>query len=246
MCSYTERWLHHCFWCLLPCPCLSHSSMPHPMRIHINEEDNWSSCMNTYVHLQWTIAKWTLLVCPSSLLLVWLHAGLVCCTSLIGPKMSDYGVTRCDLVVMYVCLFNCPSTPLCTGAQLSRSVSTAAGSLLHYAAWIFACTQCQMSLDRAACLKSTHYPLECQAWYRVLVCHIMTISCLFNCWIVSKSAAPPKYRSCPCASCIWLLHPVHFCTLPDMVLTLCNLHWWCFSFHQLAQICPGMLTHESY
>ena len=23
--------------------------------------------------------------------------------------------------------------------------------------------------------------------------------------------------------------------LPKMVLTLCNLHWWCFSCHQLAQ-----------
>ena len=24
--------------------------------------------------------------------------------------------------------------------------------------------------------------------------------------------------------------------MPKMILTLCNLHWWCFSFHPLAQI----------
>ena len=40
---------------------------------------------------------------------------------------------------------------------------------------------------------------------------------------------------CPCASCIWLLHPAPI-LVPKMVLTLCNLRWWCFSFHQLAKI----------
>ena len=37
------------------------------------------------------------------------------------------------------------------------------------------------------------------------------------------------------ASCIWLLHPAPI-LVPKMVLTLCNLRWWCFSFHQLANI----------
>ena len=31
---------------------------------------------------------------------------------------------------------------------------------------------------------------------------------------------------CPCASCIWLLHPAPI-LVPKMVLTLCNLRWWC-------------------
>ena len=48
--------------------------------------------------------------------------------------------------------------------------------------------------------------------------------------------APPQCRSCPCASCIWLLHPAPIARLvPKMVLTLRNLRW-CFSFHQQAQI----------
>ena len=42
-------------------------------------------------------------------------------------------------------------------------------------------------------------------------------------------------RWCPCASCIWLLHPAPI-LVPKLVLTLCNLRWWCFSFHQLAKI----------
>ena len=42
-------------------------------------------------------------------------------------------------------------------------------------------------------------------------------------------------RSCPCATCIWLLHPAPI-LVPKMVLTLCNLRWWCFSFHQLAKL----------
>ena len=41
-------------------------------------------------------------------------------------------------------------------------------------------------------------------------------------------------RVCPCASCngccILLL------LVTKMVLTLCNMGWWCFSCHQLAQI----------
>ena len=39
-------------------------------------------------------------------------------------------------------------------------------------------------------------------------------------------------RICPCATCIWLLHPAP--TSPKMVLILCNLHWWCYSY-QLTQ-----------
>ena len=35
-------------------------------------------------------------------------------------------------------------------------------------------------------------------------------------------------RWCPCASCIWLIHPAP-------IDHECNLRWWCFSFHQLAQ-----------
>ena len=38
---------------------------------------------------------------------------------------------------------------------------------------------------------------------------------------------------CPCATCIWLLHPAP--TSAQMVLTLCNLRWWCVSCHQMAQ-----------
>ena len=40
-------------------------------------------------------------------------------------------------------------------------------------------------------------------------------------------------RTCPCAACIWLLHPAP--TSPKMVLTFCNWCWWCFSFQQLTQ-----------
>ena len=44
--------------------------------------------------------------------------------------------------------------------------------------------------------------------------------------------APPYGRSCPCATCIWLLHPAPI-LVPKMLLTLCNLHWWCFSLEHL-------------
>ena len=47
--------------------------------------------------------------------------------------------------------------------------------------------------------------------------------------------APPQCRSCPCATCIWLLHPAPI-LMPKMVLTQCILRWWWFSFHQLAKI----------
>ena len=50
-----------------------------------------------------------------------------------------------------------------------------------------------------------------------------------------STRARSALRWCPCASCIWLLHPAPI-LVPKMVLTLCNLRWWCFSFHQLAQI----------
>ena len=46
--------------------------------------------------------------------------------------------------------------------------------------------------------------------------------------------APPQCKYCPCVTCIYAA----FCScrlVPKMVLTLCNLRWWCFSFHQLAQ-----------
>ena len=49
----------------------------------------------------------------------------------------------------------------------------------------------------------------------------------------SSTRARSALRWCPCASCIWLLHPAPI-LVPKMVLTLCNLRWWCFSFHQLA------------
>ena len=50
-----------------------------------------------------------------------------------------------------------------------------------------------------------------------------------------STRARSALRWCPCASCIWLLHPAPI-PVPKMVLTLCNLCWWCFSFHQLAKI----------
>ena len=50
-----------------------------------------------------------------------------------------------------------------------------------------------------------------------------------------STRARSALRWCPCASCIWLLHPAPI-LVPKMVLTLCNLRWWCFSFHQLAKI----------
>ena len=50
-----------------------------------------------------------------------------------------------------------------------------------------------------------------------------------------STRARSALRWCPCASCIWLLHPAPI-LVPKMVLTLRNLRWWCFSFHQLAKI----------
>ena len=50
-----------------------------------------------------------------------------------------------------------------------------------------------------------------------------------------STRARSALRWCPCASCIWLLHPAPI-LVPKMVLTLCNLRWWSFSFHQLVQI----------
>ena len=50
-----------------------------------------------------------------------------------------------------------------------------------------------------------------------------------------STRARSALRWCPCASCIWLLHPAPI-LVPKMVLTLCNLRWWCFSLHQLAKI----------
>ena len=49
-----------------------------------------------------------------------------------------------------------------------------------------------------------------------------------------STRARSALRWCPCASCIWLLHPAPI-LVPKMVLTVCNLRW-CFSFHQLAKI----------
>ena len=46
--------------------------------------------------------------------------------------------------------------------------------------------------------------------------------------------APPQSKSCPRTTSIWLLHPAPM-LVPKMVLTLCNLRWWCFSIHQLAK-----------
>ena len=40
--------------------------------------------------------------------------------------------------------------------------------------------------------------------------------------------------SCPCATCIWLLNPAPI-LVPKEVLTLYNLHWWCFTFYELVQ-----------
>ena len=51
----------------------------------------------------------------------------------------------------------------------------------------------------------------------------------------SHARARSALRWCPCASCIWLLHPAPI-LVPKMVLTLCNLRWWCFCFHQLVKI----------
>ena len=45
-----------------------------------------------------------------------------------------------------------------------------------------------------------------------------------------STRARSPLRWCPCASCIWLLHPAPI-LVPKMVLTLRNLRWWCFSFH---------------
>ena len=45
--------------------------------------------------------------------------------------------------------------------------------------------------------------------------------------IAACTRAETLTRMCPCAICIWLLHPAT--TSPKMVLTLCNLRWWCFS-----------------
>ena len=50
-----------------------------------------------------------------------------------------------------------------------------------------------------------------------------------------STRARSALRWCPCASCIWLLHLASI-LVPKMVLTLCNLRWWCFSFHPLAKI----------
>ena len=50
-----------------------------------------------------------------------------------------------------------------------------------------------------------------------------------------STRARSALRWCPCASCIWLLHPAPI-LVPKMVLTLRNLRWWCFSFHPLAKI----------
>ena len=44
---------------------------------------------------------------------------------------------------------------------------------------------------------------------------------------VAQGLARSALRWCPCASCIWLLHPVPI-LVPKMVLTLCNLRWWCY------------------
>ena len=49
--------------------------------------------------------------------------------------------------------------------------------------------------------------------------------------------ATPQCKSCPCASYLHLVAAsCSYRLVPKMVLTLCNLRWWCFSFHQLAQI----------
>ena len=72
-----------------------------------------------------------------------------------------------------------------------------------------------------------------------------------------STRARSALRWCRCASCIWLLHPAPI-LVPKMVLTLCNLRWWCFFFHQLAKIlhlqswslspaatCAGGVFHSS-
>ena len=50
-----------------------------------------------------------------------------------------------------------------------------------------------------------------------------------------STRARSALRWCPCASCIWLLHPAPI-LVRKVVLIPCNLCWWCFSFHQLAKI----------
>ena len=55
-----------------------------------------------------------------------------------------------------------------------------------------------------------------------------------------RTRAETLIRTCPCATYIWLLHPPTS-TDPKMVLTLRNLHWWCFCM----VTCPftGMHKH---
>ena len=61
--------------------------------------------------------------------------------------------------------------------------------------------------------------------------------------------APLLCRSCLCAACICLLHPTPI-LVPKMVLTLCNLRWWCFSFHHgghdLLQLALVVFSLEHY
>ena len=47
-----------------------------------------------------------------------------------------------------------------------------------------------------------------------------------------------KADKCPCASCMFLMHPAPTCAdgyWYPVPLTFSNLCWWCFSFQQLAQ-----------
>ena len=54
-------------------------------------------------------------------------------------------------------------------------------------------------------------------------------NCSLHKGTTSMQILPLCYLHLVAASCSYRL-------VPKMVLTLCNLRWWCFSFHQLAQI----------